>query len=138
MRTSPTELLVIDLIAQHDEEPDGQLAGHGDLGRRQAFAKGQAPVDTPQARVVAAGDLRRLDQQEPQQAVALLGQRSETLPSAAGVFARNQPPLAGDVLGVGKALHRPQHQHGAQRRQRTHAGVGHQPLGVFTPRHAFS
>jgi len=40
MRSSPTKLLVIDSVSQHDLEPDGQLAGDGDSGHCPAFAEG--------------------------------------------------------------------------------------------------
>ncbi len=106
MRTSPTKLRVIDPIAQHDVKVNGQLARHGDLGRSRAFAKRQATVDAPQSGIKAAGGLRRLDQEKAQQAIALFGQVTEALPSAAGRFLRNQPHVAGDVLGVGKTFHR--------------------------------
>jgi hypothetical protein len=34
VRPAPTRLRVIDLVPQHDIQPDGQLARHRHLGRR--------------------------------------------------------------------------------------------------------
>ena len=51
------------------------------------------------------------------------------------MLAWNQPQITGDVLGIREALDRSQHQHRAEGGERTHAGMGHQPLRVFAPRH---
>jgi len=134
-RTSPTEFFVIDLITQHDVEPDGQLARHGHLGGSSSSTKGQAAVGAPQSRIEPAGGLRGLDQQKAQQTIALLGEPAKVLSPAAGFFLRNQSHIAGDVLGVREALHRSQDQHRAQRRQRPHAGMSQQALGVGPLRH---
>ena len=44
MRTSPTELLIIDPVAQHDIKADGQLAGDCHFGHRSPLAKDQASI----------------------------------------------------------------------------------------------
>ena len=97
MRTSPTKLLIIDSIAQHDEEADGQLPCHRHFGQRHPFAKGQATIRPAQSGVVPAGGLCGFDQQPAQQAIALFGQVPEALSSRAGIFLRNQPQVTGQV-----------------------------------------
>src|SRR5437870_6364918 len=50
-----TELLVIDLIAQHDVEPDPKLAGRGDPRLAQSLLLQLAPVEALQLWILANG-----------------------------------------------------------------------------------
>src|SRR5439155_843089 len=108
-RTSSNKLGIIDLIAAQDVEANGQLARHRRARLGPSVPEGQAPVILLQLRIVAASGWSGLDQQEAQQSAALLGQMAEVLPSAAGIFAGNQPQVTGHLLAVGEALDGPQH-----------------------------
>ena len=47
MRTAPTKLRIVNLVAQHDIESDHQLARHRHFRRSSAFAKSQAAIHAP-------------------------------------------------------------------------------------------
>src|SRR5437870_6515127 len=76
-----TELLVIDLIAQHDVEPDPKLAGRGDPRLAQSLLLQLAPVEALQLWILANGVHRCLAPEKTQQRVALLAQRTQPLPT---------------------------------------------------------
>src|SRR5438552_4935942 len=68
--------------------------------------------------------LRRFHLQHAQHAVALLGDRTQLLPSARGVLARNQTQITGHLLAAREAADIAQGQHVGQRRDRTDSGLG--------------
>ncbi len=110
MRTSPAKLLIIDPVAQHDTEADGQHPGHRHLGDGSALAEDQAAIGALEPQIGAAGGLCGLHQQKAHQAIALFGQVSEALAPGGGILLRNQSQVTGQVLVVGKPFRRTQHQ----------------------------
>ena len=94
--STTTELLVIDLIAQHDPQPDSQLAGHGHACFSQPLLHQFAPIETPQLRIAACRVSASLIPQRAQQRITLFADSAEPPPSPAGTFLRNQPHVAED------------------------------------------
>src|SRR5580704_13317799 len=103
-----TELLVIDLIAQHDPQPDSQLAGHRHACFPQPLLYQFAPIETPQLRIAACRVSASLIPQKAQQRITLFADSAEPPSSPAGTFLRNQAHVAGQRLAVGEALWIPQ------------------------------
>ena len=64
-------------------------------------------------------------------AVALLGDRAQLLPSARGVLARNQAQITGHLLAAREAADIAQGQHVGQGGDRTHPGLGLQKQRHF-------
>ena len=87
-QATSNKLGIIDLVPQHDIEADRQLPGHGHSRLGPTVTEGQALIILLQVRIVAAGALGCLDQQETQKAVALLAEMAETLMPAAGILTR--------------------------------------------------
>ena len=77
--------------------------------------------------------LGRLHQQEAQQGIALLADVTQSLLASTGVFTRNHPHVGADLLAALKPRRSSDDQHVGQRRERTHARMGHQSqrLGSF-------
>jgi hypothetical protein len=114
--SATTELLVIDLIAQHDPQPDSQLAGYRHVCFPQPLLHQFAPIETPQLRIAACGVSASLIPQKAQQWITLFADPSKPPPPPAGTFLRNQPRVAGQRLAIGEPLRVPQEHVGGQRR----------------------
>src|ERR1700674_2923235 len=97
------------------------------------FAVATSLIRAFQLGIPAGCALSRFDQQGAQQGVALLADRPQPSPPGAGVFARDQSQIAGQLLAVGKALDISDHQHEGQCRDRTHAGARAQQLRARVP-----
>src|SRR6266478_2397109 len=76
-----SELGVVNLIANHDEEADEELAGHGHAGLGATPAMDQRAVDPVQIGIGAGGQWSGLAEDPAEQRAALLGD----LPQVAGV-----------------------------------------------------
>src|SRR5205814_1014124 len=101
---SPTaEFFVIDLIAQHNPEPDSKFPCGRDPGLAHSFLDELATVESFQLRIVSYGMHRRFGPQIAQQRVALLGHVPQPLSLPAAVLTGNHPDIAGNLLGGGKA-----------------------------------
>src|SRR5467141_3263548 len=95
-----TELLVIDLLAQHDPQPDPELASCGDSRFTPSLLCQLAPVEALQLWISAYGVYGCLAPEKPQEWVTLLAQPAEPLLTAAGVFARNHPHVAHHCFAI--------------------------------------
>src|ERR1700730_9944036 len=73
----PTELVLVDLIAQHNEEAHEELAGDGDFGLRAPAAMHEREVGALEIGIQARGMLRSLPEGEAEQRTALLGDVAE-------------------------------------------------------------
>jgi hypothetical protein len=78
-----TELLVIDWVAQHDPQPDPQLASCSDSRFTQSLLCQLAPVEALQLWIAAHGVYGCLAPEKPQERVTLLAQPAEPLLTAA-------------------------------------------------------
>src|ERR1700730_4951326 len=88
-----TELFVIDLVTQHDPQPDPEFTSGSDPGFAQSLLLQLAPVEALQVRISAYGMHGRLAPEKAQQWVALFAQPAESLLTAAGIFARDHPHI---------------------------------------------
>jgi hypothetical protein len=122
-----TELVVLNLVPQHDPESDPQFASYGDPGLPQTFLDQFAAVETLQLRILTYRVHRRLAPEKPQQRIALFAQPTEPLPPSTGVFPRNYPHITSQGLAVCESCWIAQEHLGRQRCDRPHSGVGHQP-----------
>src|ERR1700751_310358 len=130
--SATTELLVINLVPQHDPQADSELACHRHTRLPQTFLHQFAAVETLQLRIATHRMSTRFTPQEAQQRTALFGHSTESLSLSAGVFPRNEPHITAQGLAVCEALRIPQENVGGQRPHRPHSGVGHQQSGSAT------
>src|ERR1700720_31934 len=84
-------------------------------------------IEAPQRLIFANRRVRRLDQQEPQQPVALLRDVAETLAIAAGMFLRIQTAVGRDAAGLIETLDRIQRVHHRQPSQQPYPRMRPQP-----------
>src|SRR5258708_30485728 len=78
--SATTELVVINLIPQHDPQPDPEFASHSDTRFSQAFLDQFAAVGTLQLRIPAYRVHRPPTPEQPQQPNVLLTQATRTPP----------------------------------------------------------
>lgn len=100
LSSATAELLVVDLVPQHDPEPDTELASGRDFGLAEPLLGQLAAIETLQFLVLAHGMTDGFTPQEAQQRVALLGERAASLSPAAGVLTGNHADIAGDRLAI--------------------------------------
>src|SRR5258708_37911899 len=91
--SATTELVVINLIPQHDPQPDPEFASHSDTRFSQAFLDQFAAVETLQLRISAYRVHCPLTPEKPQQRVSLFTQPNEPLPLSPRGITRNYPQL---------------------------------------------
>src|SRR5215470_985983 len=101
--SATTELLIINLIPQHDPQPDPQLAGYRHARLSQTFVNQFAAIETLQLGIAACRMCTGLTPEKPQQWTALFGYSAEPLLSATGVFPRDDPYITQRSL-LGRAL----------------------------------
>jgi hypothetical protein len=92
--------VVLNLIPQHDPQPDPEFASHCHSRLPQAFLDQFAAVETLQLRIPAYLVYRRLTPEKPQQRIALFTQPTEPLPPSTGVFTRDNSHLTGYRLAI--------------------------------------
>src|SRR6266436_2919435 len=97
-----TELLVINLVAQHDPQPDPQLASGSHSRFAQSLLCQLAPVEALQLWIFAYGVYGCLAPKKPQERVTLLAQPAEPLLTAAGIFARDHPYITHHCFAIGE------------------------------------
>ena len=123
--STTTELLVIDLIAQHDPQPNAQLAGCCHACFPQAFLHQFAAIESLQLGIAAHRMSAGFIPKKAQQRTALLGQRPEPLVRCARVFAWNQSDVTGQRLAIGEALRVAQKDIRRQCRDRAYSRMGY-------------
>ena len=69
----PAELVIVDLIAQHNEQPHEELAGDGDFGFRAPAPMDQGAVASLEVGIHAGGMRGGLPEGEAKEWAALLG-----------------------------------------------------------------
>jgi hypothetical protein len=84
--STTTELVVLNLIPQHDPQPDPQLASHGHARFPHTLLHQFAAVESLQLR---CGMRSRLTPEKPQQRVTLFAQPTEPLSPSTGIFTWN-------------------------------------------------
>src|ERR1700745_350638 len=86
-----TELLVIDLVAQHNPQADPEFTSYRDSHLTQPLLVQLASVEAFQLWISAGGGHARLPPEKAQQRIPLLAHPAKPLPAAGGVFARDYP-----------------------------------------------
>src|SRR5262245_21350811 len=123
------ELAVVDLVTEHDVEPNEQFAreGHLRLGAAPPMQYGEVP--TLELAIGPRGERGGLSQDPAQKSVALLGDLAKMVFVRRGINGRRQTDVAHDVLAGREAGGRPQDQNGDQGGQRTNTRMREQQLG---------
>src|SRR5438128_3897593 len=121
-----TELLIINLIPQHDPQSDPQLACHRHARLSQTFVNQFAAVETLQLWIAACRMCTCLTPEKPQQGTALFGHSAEPLMLSTGVFPRDDAYITRQRLAISETLRIAQEYFGRQCRHRPHYGMGHQ------------
>src|SRR5439155_25406494 len=85
------ELRIINLVAQHDPQPNPELTRRGHPGFTKAFLLQLPPVKALQLGIATHRMHRRLTPQKAQERIALFAEPSESLPGAARVFTGDHP-----------------------------------------------
>src|SRR5258707_2290724 len=88
--STTTELVVLNLIPQHDPQPDPQLACHGHARFPQTLLHQFAAVESLQLRILAGGVRSRLTPEKPQPRGTLFAQPTEPLSLSTGILAWNR------------------------------------------------
>jgi hypothetical protein len=124
--STATELLVIDLIAQHDPQANAQLAGCRHACFPQPLLHQFAAIETLQSGIAAHRMSAGFIPKKAQQRTTLFGQCTEPLSCSARVFAWNQSDVTGPRLAVGEPLWITQKDIRGQCRDRAHSRMGQQ------------
>src|SRR6266700_6792903 len=82
---APPELVIVDLVAQHDEEPHEELAGDGDLRFGAAAPMHEGEVGAFEIRVEAGRMSGGLAEDESEERTALLGDLAEPVFVGGGI-----------------------------------------------------
>src|SRR4029453_18883040 len=93
----------VDVVAQHDEEADEELARDRDPGLRAPAAVAQREVGAFEIDVETSGVRGSLAEDPAEEGAALFGDMAESILVGGGIEARGQAHIAHDVLGVGEA-----------------------------------
>ena len=100
VRTELDQLRIIPTIPPHPVQPNREFPGHRRLGNVLMSSHRQVHIATPPVRVTPGRRLRCFSPQVAQQRVALLAEMSQPLPPGTGVFTRNKPRIAADLLAT--------------------------------------
>src|SRR5580700_1187001 len=104
VRTEFNQLRILPIVSPHPVQPNGEFPGHGHLGNSFFPTHHQVPIPTSPVWVTPCGSLCCFSQQVAQQRVALLTDMSQPLMAGTGVFTRNQPNVAADLLATRKPI----------------------------------
>jgi hypothetical protein len=105
--SAATELCIINLIAQHDPQPNSQFASRCDPRFSHSLLHQLATIEALQLPIFLYRMHRCFRPQIAQQLVAFLGQFSQALSFSAGALAGNHPDIAGHLVAGGKRLASP-------------------------------
>src|SRR5260370_26961366 len=97
------ELSVVNLIANHEEEADEELAGYGHAGLGATTAMDQRAVDPVQVVIGAGGQWGGLAEDPAEQRAALLGDLPQVAGVCRGAHGGGQADVAHDVLAPREA-----------------------------------
>ena len=98
------ELAVINVVTQHNPQPNPQLPRRRDSSLRDAFLDELAPVETLQFHILPDRMQGGFAPEKPQERIPFL-LRAEPLPRTTGVFTRDHPHVAGQRFRVWTAVH---------------------------------
>jgi len=98
--SATTELLVINLVPQHDPQADPELARHRHSRLPQTFLNQFAAVETLQFWIATHRMSTGFTPEKAQQRAALFGNSTESLSLPTGVFPRNEPDVTGQCLAI--------------------------------------
>src|ERR1700730_8482502 len=121
---STAELLIVDLVAQHNEEPYEQRARDGDFGFRAPAPMDQGAVASLEVGIHAGGMRGGLPEGEAKERAALLGDVAEVIFIGGGIEGGGQADVTHYVLAVVDAADGSPHDDGGQRRQGADTWVG--------------
>src|SRR5713101_692964 len=104
--TAPSlKLVIVDLIAQHNEEAHEELAGDGDFGFGTPASMHEGEGGALEIGIHARGMRGGLPEGEAEERAALLGDVAEVIFIGGGVEGRGEADVADHVLAVMKARH---------------------------------
>jgi hypothetical protein len=126
--STTAEFFVLDLVAQHNPEPDSKFPGRRDPRLAHSVLDQLATIESFQLWVFSYGMQRRFGPQVAQQRIALLGQGPQPLSLAATVLTWDHPDITSHLLGGGKAARISEKHFGRQCRQRSHTRMRQQSL----------
>src|SRR2546422_6673412 len=86
----PTELVIVDLVAQHNEQPHEELAGDGDFGFRAPTSMHEREVGALEVGIHAGSMEGGLPAGEAEERAALLGDVAEVIFIGGAVEGRGQ------------------------------------------------
>jgi hypothetical protein len=117
-----TELLVINLVAQHDPQPDPQLASYRHSRFAQSLLCQLAPVEALQLWISPYRVYGCFTPEKTQEWVTLFAQPAEPLLTAAGIFARDHSYITHHCFAIAEPRRVTQKYVGGQRRDRPYPG----------------
>ena len=126
----PAELVIVDLVTQHNEEPHEQLPGDRDLGFGAPAPMDEGAVGALEVGIQAGRIRGGLPEGEAEERAALLGDVAEVIFVGGGVEGGGQADMADHVLAVVEAGHGAQHDDGGQSRQGPDTWVGDEAGGI--------
>lgn len=127
MPCSTAELFVADVVAQHDPQPDTELAPSCAFSFRKALLYYFASIEALQWFILAHRMADGFAPEEAQHRAALLRQTAERLSlSSAGELARNQADVAGHGLAICESRRIAEDGSGGECGDRADARMGHQ------------
>jgi hypothetical protein len=127
---APAELVVVDLVAQHNEQSHEQLPGDGDFGFGTPAPMHDREVGSLEVDIHAGRMRRGLPEGETEERAALLGDVAEVIFVGGRIQGGGQSDVADHVLAVGEAGHGPQHDDGGKRGHGPDAGMGDQTQSI--------
>src|SRR5260370_16432127 len=105
----PAELVIVDLVAQHNEEPHEQLARDGDFGFRAPAPMDQSAVGSLEVGIHTGGMRGGLPEGEAKERAALLGDVAEVIFIGGGIEGPSQAHVAAHPLALLESTYRPHH-----------------------------
>jgi Nucleotidyl transferase AbiEii toxin, Type IV TA system len=116
-----TELLIIDLISQHDPQANPQLTRDRHTRLPQALLHQFAAIETLQLRIAARRMSAGLIPKKAQQRITLFGDFAEPSASSTRALLRNESYVAGQRLAIDESLRVPKKHIRCQRRDPSNA-----------------
>src|SRR4030095_4091435 len=123
---APTELLIVDLIAEHDIQAYEELAGQGHFGLRPPASMQDGEVAAPQIVVRPPRQGRRWAQPPAKERITLLGDLAEVVFVGRSVDHGGQANVTHDMLAVRESVNWSQHKDRRQGGQGPDAGMREQ------------
>jgi hypothetical protein len=120
------KLVVVDMITEHDVEPDKKFAGERDFCLGSAASMQDGEVATSKIIIGASREGRGLTEDPAEECAALLGDLAEMMFVGRRVNGRRQADVAHDMFAVWEARDRPEDKDRGECGERTDAGMRQQ------------